>query len=72
LVFIKNPFTPTGQKYWTKRCIVDYTKKPNRLNIDAHNILDAGEDWWTTVNKLAVNSLQFIINNYRYTNIFLL
>jgi len=55
LIFIKNPFTPTGQKYWAKRCIVDYTKKPNRLNIDAHSILGAGEDWWTTVNKLAVN-----------------
>lgn len=38
-----------------KRCIVDYTKKPNRLNIDAHHILETGEDWWTTVNKLAVN-----------------
>jgi len=55
LIFVKNPFTPSGQKYWAKRCIVDYTKKPNRLNIDAHSILGVGEDWWTTVNKLAVN-----------------
>jgi len=55
LIFIKNPFTSTGQKYWMKRCIVDYTRKPNRLNIDAHHILSDGEDWWTTTNKLAVN-----------------
>jgi len=57
LVFIKNPFTSTGQKYWIKRCIEDYTKKPFRLNIDAHHILGVEEDWWTTVNKLAVNYL---------------
>jgi len=55
LIFIKNPFTSIGQKYWIKRCIVDYTRKPNRLNIDAHRILGDGEDWWTTTNKLAVN-----------------
>lgn len=55
LIFISNPFTPCGQKYWMKRCIVDYTKKPNRLNIDAHHCLDVEEDWWTTVNKLVVN-----------------
>ncbi|XP_060865895.1 nucleic acid dioxygenase ALKBH1 [Metopolophium dirhodum] len=53
LIFIKNPFTSTGQKYWMKRCIVDYTRKPNRLNIDAHHIIGDGEDWWTTTNKLA-------------------
>lgn len=55
LIFIKNPFTTAGQKYWIERCIVDYTKKPNRLNIDAHNIINTDEDWWTIVNKLAVN-----------------
>lgn len=57
LIFVKNPFTPTGQNYWMKKCIIDYTKKPNRLNIDAHNILDASEDWWSAVTKLALNSL---------------
>lgn len=53
LIFIKNPFTSIGQKYWMKRCIVDYTRKPNRSNIDAHHILGDEEDWWTTINKLA-------------------
>jgi len=62
LVFIKNPFTQTGQTYWMKRCIVDYTKKPNRLNIDAHHILGANENWWTAVNKLVVHKL-FHVNN---------
>ncbi|XP_025414497.1 nucleic acid dioxygenase ALKBH1 [Sipha flava] len=51
LIFISNPFTPCGQKYWMKRCIVDYTKKPNRLNIDAHHYIDVEENWWTTVNN---------------------
>lgn len=55
LIFITNPFTQKGQQYWTKKCIVDYTKKPNQLNIDAHHLLSDEEDWWTTVNKLAVN-----------------
>jgi len=50
LVFIKNPFTLTGQRHWMQRCIVDYTKRPNRLNIDAHNILGVEEDWWNKVN----------------------
>ncbi|XP_050442617.1 nucleic acid dioxygenase ALKBH1 isoform X2 [Adelges cooleyi] len=51
LVCIRNPFTEVGQKLWIKRCVANYTRKPNVLNIDAHHLLEADEDWWTTVNK---------------------
>ncbi|CAL1673198.1 unnamed protein product [Lasius platythorax] len=45
LVFIQNPFTPNGQRYWITKCLKDYSKEPYKLNIDAHNIL-ANETWW--------------------------
>lgn len=48
LIFIKNPFTPIGQRYWISRCLQDYTKKPQKLNIDGFNYLDNGCDWWSS------------------------
>ncbi|XP_050462074.1 nucleic acid dioxygenase ALKBH1 [Cataglyphis hispanica] len=45
LIFIQNPFTPNGQRYWIIKCLKDYSKEPYKLNIDAHNIL-ANETWW--------------------------
>ncbi|KAL3266581.1 hypothetical protein HHI36_010745 [Cryptolaemus montrouzieri] len=33
LVFIKNPFTAIGQRYWTVRCLRDYPFAPNRTNL---------------------------------------
>ncbi|EFN63303.1 Alkylated DNA repair protein alkB-like protein 1 [Camponotus floridanus] len=45
LIFIQNPFTPNGQRYWITKCLKDYSKEPYKLNIDAHNIL-ANETWW--------------------------
>ncbi|KAL0130758.1 hypothetical protein PUN28_002404 [Cardiocondyla obscurior] len=44
-IFIKNPFTPNGQRYWITKCLKDYSKEPYKLNIDAHNILN-NETWW--------------------------
>lgn len=46
LIFIKNPFTPNGQRYWISRCLRDFSKKPNKLNIDIHNLLRDDEHWW--------------------------
>ncbi|KAG7197338.1 hypothetical protein KM043_018450 [Ampulex compressa] len=46
LIFIKNPFTPNGQRYWITKCLKDYTKKPNKLNIDAHDLMTETENWW--------------------------
>ncbi|XP_029165201.1 nucleic acid dioxygenase ALKBH1 [Nylanderia fulva] len=45
LIFIQNPFTPNGQRYWITKCLKDYSKEPYKLNIDAHNIL-TNETWW--------------------------
>ncbi|KAG5324534.1 ALKB1 dioxygenase, partial [Acromyrmex heyeri] len=45
LIFIQNPFTPNGQRYWITKCLKDYSKEPYKLNIDAHNILN-NETWW--------------------------
>ncbi|XP_028044923.1 nucleic acid dioxygenase ALKBH1 [Monomorium pharaonis] len=45
LIFIQNPFTPNGQRYWITKCLKDYSKEPYKLNIDAHNILK-NETWW--------------------------
>ncbi|KAJ1525177.1 hypothetical protein ONE63_010009 [Megalurothrips usitatus] len=46
LLFVNNPFTAIGQRYWIYRCLRDYTRRPNRLNIDAHNVLEKSQDWW--------------------------
>ncbi|XP_047366699.1 nucleic acid dioxygenase ALKBH1 isoform X1 [Vespa velutina] len=45
LIFIKNPFTTSGHHYWIIKCLKDYSRKPNKLNLDAHNIL-TDETWW--------------------------
>ncbi|XP_015118592.1 nucleic acid dioxygenase ALKBH1 [Diachasma alloeum] len=46
LIFIKNPFTSSGQRYWITRCFKDYSRKPNKLNIDVHGVLGEQETWW--------------------------
>nr|XP_033332384.1 nucleic acid dioxygenase ALKBH1 isoform X2 [Megalopta genalis] len=46
LIFIKNPFTPNGHRYWIIKCLKDYTKKPYKLNLDAHDDLGDNENWW--------------------------
>ncbi|KAF7990725.1 hypothetical protein HCN44_000530 [Aphidius gifuensis] len=47
LIFIRNPFTSIGQRYWITKCLRDYSRKPNKLNIDAHDIIDDQENWWS-------------------------
>lgn len=43
MMLIKNPFTSLGQRYWIRKCLEQYSRKPNKTNIDAENII---EDWW--------------------------
>ncbi|KAJ9589644.1 hypothetical protein L9F63_017133 [Diploptera punctata] len=52
LLFIPNPFTRMGQQYWIKRCVRDFTRKPNRINLDAHGDLREDEDWWDICSRL--------------------
>lgn len=35
-LFIVNPFLPFFDRIWAKRCLKDYTCKPNHCNLDAH------------------------------------
>lgn len=45
LIFIKNPFTTVGQRYWTIKSLKYYTRN-NRTNLDIHNVLEQNEKWW--------------------------
>ncbi|KAG8320527.1 Nucleic acid dioxygenase alkbh1 [Homalodisca vitripennis] len=51
LIFIVNPFTNQGQQYWVEQCLQEYTKKPNKLNIDPFKELQPGEELWETAQK---------------------
>ncbi|KAI4463871.1 alkylated dna repair protein alkb-related [Holotrichia oblita] len=46
LLLINNPFTSLGQRYWVTRCLKDYSKKPNKTNLDSHDIIPENVDWW--------------------------
>ncbi|CAH0559955.1 unnamed protein product [Brassicogethes aeneus] len=46
LIFIKNPFTTLGQRYWTVKCLQEYTKKPNKSNLDPLNLVPDNQEWW--------------------------
>ncbi|XP_003707571.2 alpha-ketoglutarate-dependent dioxygenase AlkB [Megachile rotundata] len=48
LIFIKNPFTNYGQRYWIIQCIKHYSRKPYKINLDAHNVLEEDKTWWDT------------------------
>lgn len=49
LIFIRNPFTPQGQRYWMTRCVRDYPKHPNVVNLNtklfSQSVID---DWWSS------------------------
>ncbi|XP_051153400.1 nucleic acid dioxygenase ALKBH1 isoform X2 [Leptopilina boulardi] len=48
LIYIENPFTVLGQRYWIIKCLKDFSRKPNKLNLDAHSLLEGNESWWET------------------------
>lgn len=48
LLFIRNPFTNSGQRYWVRRCLQEYPKNPNKLNIDVDMNI---QDWWSMCYK---------------------
>ncbi|KOB68993.1 Alkylated DNA repair protein alkB-like protein [Operophtera brumata] len=43
LFLIRNPFTSLGQRFWIRKCLEEYPRKPGKSNIDID-----GEctDWW--------------------------
>lgn len=69
LLFIKNPFTTLGQRYWTVRCLRDYSKKPNKSNIDLANLVPDNKEWWDMCqnnNVLLLNKLRWITLGYHH------
>ncbi|KAH8420205.1 hypothetical protein KR009_007323 [Drosophila setifemur] len=51
LLVIRNPFTERGLRYWIARCLRDYPRPPNIVNLNARlfdNIVR--EDWWKELN----------------------
>ncbi|KAJ6638920.1 Nucleic acid dioxygenase ALKBH1 [Pseudolycoriella hygida] len=52
LIFIKNPFTAQGQRYWIARCLSDYPKSPHANNLHSKSIsLSVVDDWWKELNS---------------------
>lgn len=50
LIFVKNPFTSQGQRYWIARCLRDYPKSPHANNLRSKSISTSViDDWWTEI-----------------------
>lgn len=48
LLFIRNPFTKHGQRYWIARCLRDFPKAPHAVNLSEKLFSkEAIDDWWT-------------------------
>ncbi|EDV41026.1 uncharacterized protein Dana_GF20132 [Drosophila ananassae] len=47
LLVIRNPFTDHGQRYWIARCLRDYPRAPNIVNLNERLFDDSVRcDWW--------------------------
>lgn len=52
LVVIRNAFTVSGQRYWIARCLRDYPKEPNVVNLNRTLFSDAAIcDWWRELHQ---------------------
>lgn len=69
LLLIRNPFTSLGQRYWIRKCLEEYPRKPNKLNIDNEILL---EDWWRAChedgecNKVLLKKLRWTTFGYHH------
>lgn len=52
LIFIRNPFTARGQRYWVVKCLKDYPKAPHIVNLNS-SYYDEGviADWWSSLQE---------------------
>ncbi|OXU17662.1 hypothetical protein TSAR_016054 [Trichomalopsis sarcophagae] len=71
LILIENPFTAEGQREWILKCLKEYSKKPNILNIDAHGLLNDDETWWESCfgkspNKDLLSKLRWATLGYHH------
>ncbi|XP_052849495.1 nucleic acid dioxygenase ALKBH1 isoform X1 [Drosophila gunungcola] len=52
IIIIRNPFTERGQRYWTARCLRDYPRTPNIVNLNERLFNDAvRSDWWKQLDQ---------------------
>lgn len=67
-MYIKNPFTVIGQRYWAIRCLKDYSKKPNKRNIDPFNLIPENKEWWDLAqnDKTILNKLRWATLGYHH------
>ncbi|XP_017082012.1 nucleic acid dioxygenase ALKBH1 [Drosophila eugracilis] len=51
IVIIRNPFTERGRRYWIARCLRDYPRTPNVVNLNERLFNDSvRSDWWKQLN----------------------
>lgn len=58
LIFIQNPFTNHGQRYWIAKCLRDYPKAPqvnNLKNIKTLSSEDVIANWWQCLQNIPKN-----------------
>lgn len=64
LLFIKNPFTTQGQRYWIAKCCRDYPRAPHAVNLSTNKSIseETIKDWWrsmqSTENKVEKQRLK--------------
>lgn len=52
LIFIRNPFTVRGQRYWIAKCLRDYPKAPHIVNLNENNFNEQViADWWKALQE---------------------
>lgn len=60
MLFIQNPFTKQGQRYWIARCLRDYPKSPHAVNLSTKLFSEAEiSDWWSELQLIKKDSRKF-------------
>lgn len=64
LLFIKNPFTYHGQRYWIAKCCRDYPRAPHAVNLSTNKSIskEAVKDWWKSM-QLAKSTEKIRLKN---------
>lgn len=61
---MKNPFTSLGQRYWICRCLTDYTKKPQKSNLDS--IIENDDEFNNIFESDLLQKLRWITLGYHH------
>lgn len=72
LLFLRNPFTRHGQRYWIARCLRDYPKAPHAVNLSKKLFSqEAIDDWWTQLqlNRGNADTFPILKNGMRWATL---